>query len=198
MSTIVIDQSVLRCVGVVLAGGQATRMQGKNKALQQYKGQPLYRYVFDAMQEVGLSLKMNVNSDQERFMEKGVDVFPDDKRFNSCGPLSGVATGLSLYKEKYTHVVFSPCDTPLVPSSVFALLVEKSKSRPQSAFYIETSSGAQPLHAVLPIAVLDQLITFLNGKQYRVMAFYKAIGAESIYWNDETLFKNINYLKELV
>ncbi len=36
--------------GVVLAGGKATRMGGVDKGLQLLKGQPLWRYVTDALQ----------------------------------------------------------------------------------------------------------------------------------------------------
>ncbi len=182
---------------VILAGGQAIRMEGKNKALQQYKGKPLYYYVYEAIKGMQLPVKINVNKDHDMFESNQMDTFSDHLCFTDCGPLSGIATGLSMHQEECSHILFSPCDTPLVSSAVFEQLLKASKKEPLTTFYIETSSGVQPLHVIMPVAVLGCLMNFLKNKQYKVMRFYKEIAAKSILWEDETLFKNINYLDEL-
>ncbi|WP_191600295.1 molybdenum cofactor guanylyltransferase [Marinomonas algicola] len=190
-------KDVFNCVGVILAGGRAVRMQGKNKALQSYKGNFLFRYAYEAMAVNVNTVYVNVNLNQEVFLDENIRIFEDSSFFSNCGPLSGLATALSSFSDEYSHVLFSPCDTPLVPGEIFQQLIHRAQTQPTKAFYIETSRGAQPLHVVMPVAFLRCLLDFLEREQYKVMAFYKEIDAESIYWGSEDSFMNINYLEQL-
>ncbi|MCZ2723413.1 molybdenum cofactor guanylyltransferase [Marinomonas sp. 15G1-11] len=197
MSSPKIEQTEFQCVGVVLAGGQALRMEGKNKALQEYKGRHLYAYVLDAMSAVLGSISINVNNNQAEFLENDLCIFSDAPSYLKCGPLSGIMTALNKYQATHSHILFSPCDTPLVPSDVFGVLVERARQNPESVFFMKTESGVQPLHAIIPVTLVNHLSDFLQQRQYKVMAFYRMIAAEEIHWDDESVFKNINYLEEL-
>jgi molybdenum cofactor guanylyltransferase len=193
-----VKKSAFNCIGIILAGGQATRMQGKNKALQKYNGKFLFQHAYDAMSANIDTVLVNVNLHQSVFLEENIGVFKDEAHFSNCGPLSGLATALSLFSEDYSHVLFSPCDTPLVPDDVFGQLVRHAHAHPSKAFYIETGAGAQPLHVIMPVVFLKNLLVCLEREQYRVMAFYREINAEPVFWSAEDSFININYLDQLL
>lgn len=192
-----VKKCAFNCIGVILAGGQATRMQGKNKALQKYNGKFLFQHAYDAMSANVDTVCLNVNFNQDVFLEENIDVFNDMTHYSGCGPLSGLVTALSLFDKRCSHVLFSPCDTPLVPSDVFAKLIDNVLTQETKAFYIETSEGAQPLHAIIPVAFLQKLLARLEREQYKVMDFYREINAEPIFWGSEKNFININYLDQL-
>ena len=194
-SKCVMDVSVL---GVVLAGGQASRMNYVAKGLTQYQAKALIEYPLKALASVSASIMINANYDVGAYQAWGFDVFSDNSHCLEKGPLSGVYAAL-LHAEQLgmTHLIISPCDTPLVSSQVFEMLKQKAEKEPDTLFYIESDSGIQPLHAILPVqGVADKLQHYLE-EQARVMLFYRQMNAKSVYWKEEKDFLNINYLDQL-
>lgn len=186
-------------LGVVLAGGQASRMNYVAKGLTQYQGHALVSYPLKAMDGVCQTLMINANYDQAAYQAWGLSVFNDGPDCLDKGPLSGIYAALFQAQQLgLSHLMVSPCDTPLVNHSVFELLKGKAQAEPDRIFYIESDSGIQPLHAILPVASMaEKLKLYLDG-QARVMLFYRQQGAQSVYWENESAFLNINYLDQLV
>ena len=79
-------------LGVILAGGLATRMGGGDKALLSLGGRTLLSRVFDRLQpQVGASA-LNANGDAARFAGYGLPVIADSIS-GYAGPLAGVLAG---------------------------------------------------------------------------------------------------------
>ena len=188
------DISIL---GVVVAGGQASRMNYIAKGLTQYQGKALIEYPLAALDAVSTHVMVNAN-DLEAYQNLGVPVFADDSACHEKGPLSGIYAALLKAQELgVTHLLISPCDTPCVSHHVFELLKQSAQAESDTLYYIESDSGIQPLHAIMPVAGLaEKLEQFLAG-QARVMLFYRNMGAKAVYWQEEGDFLNINYLAQL-
>ena len=84
--------------GFILAGGQSTRM-GRDKALLDWHGIPLLNHMVNLLQQA---------TDAVRVV--GRDRFPD--RLPSRGPLSGIATALTISSTEINLIV--AVDLPLL------------------------------------------------------------------------------------
>ena len=80
-------------LGVILAGGQATRMGGGDKGLLALGGTPLLSHVIARLEPQVAGLALNANGDAARFEAFGLPVLPDTIA-GFAGPLAGVLAGL--------------------------------------------------------------------------------------------------------
>lgn len=185
-------------LGVVLAGGQASRMNYVAKGLTHYKGRALIEYSLASLANVASYTLINANQDISAYQKFGAQVFTDEADYLDKGPLSGVfAALLQAQALGVSHLLLSPCDTPLVTKAIFERLTLAAEQEPECIYYIESDSGIQPLHAILPVAgTVDKLKHYLKSEA-RVMLFYRQLDAKSVYWKDEHAFLNINYIEQL-
>ncbi|VDR30694.1 molybdopterin-guanine dinucleotide biosynthesis protein MobA [Raoultella terrigena] len=113
--------------GVVLAGGKATRMGGVDKGLQPLNGQPLWRYVTDALQPQVTNLAISANRNLQSWQATGYPIYTDSLS-NFPGPLAGM---LSVMQQiECPWFVFCPCDTPFIPSFLVERLMQQKQASP--------------------------------------------------------------------
>lgn len=108
--------------GIVLAGGRSSRM-GQDKALLDFKGQPLIRHMRGLLQDLGL---------KDVFMSGHCEDYPcieDTAPF--AGPVQGIKSVLS-QKPGYAGYLFVPVDMPLLSGKVLRLLL----AREQGGYFI--------------------------------------------------------------
>lgn len=104
---------------IVLAGGQGTRMGGKNKGLVIYDGKPLVRHVLDIIAPQVAQVVISANRDLERYEQFGYPVITD-QHDDSRGPLAGIAAALDAVTTDYVLIV--PCDMPHLPRDLVSQL----------------------------------------------------------------------------
>lgn len=189
----------LSILGVMLAGGKARRMGGRAKGLVPYNQRPLCEPALIALSEVCDQVMINTNDAFSGYESLGYSIFIDKEDHIYSGPLSGVYSALVIAEEQNkSHLLISPCDTPNVPNAVFKSLKEKATKNPEKLFYMETESGTQPLHAIIPVAgTLSVLNKFLQQQNNKVLDFYSLCNATALMWESEEDFANINYLEQI-
>lgn len=96
--------------GVVLAGGKATRMGGKDKGLQLLNGKPLWQCVADALKGQVTTMVISANRHIETYQRSGY-VYQDNQE-KLPRPLLKCFRLCSSRPERSD----GPCDTPLIPS----------------------------------------------------------------------------------
>jgi molybdopterin-guanine dinucleotide biosynthesis protein A len=102
--------------GIVLAGGQSTRM-GTDKGLLKINDKTFFERVADAMKPlVNDIMIVGNNSDYDQFGYKRVE----DELINS-GPLAGLYSGLKHSKTEYNLVL--SCDVPMITTAVLEKLI---------------------------------------------------------------------------
>jgi molybdopterin-guanine dinucleotide biosynthesis protein A len=110
--------------GLILAGGRATRMGGRNKAEIELGGQTLLaRTVARARPQVG-RLLLNANRDPSLFAHYGLPVLPDTIG-DHWGPLAGILAGLDHLRETWPQIGWLasfPTDSPFFPENLVARL----------------------------------------------------------------------------
>lgn len=162
----------VKIFGVILAGGEGTRMGGVDKALLPLAGQPLLAHVSARFMPQVADLALSANGDATRFAGFGLPVLPDDR---AQGPLSGVlaalewaaATGADAVATVAVDTPFFPCD--LVPRLWLA---------GDGGAAIASSGGRlHPTFALWPIGARHDLRAWLAAGEARLMGFARAQNA---------------------
>lgn len=146
----------MQCAGLILAGGQATRFGGVDKAFVQLAGRPFIEHVLARLSGQVARLAISANGDPTRFAAYGLPVLADNKLFHDCGPLAGVAAGLRwAHAQGAAFLLTSPVDTPFLPLDLRAQL------EPGPAFAVH-KGFSQPLCALWPVPFITGLEAFLR------------------------------------
>lgn len=165
-------------VGVILAGGQATRMGGGNKGLRPFRGATLLDAVIARLSPQLAGLAINAGGDAARFAHFGLPVI-NDSVTGQPGPLAGVlaamdwAAGLGA-----DAVITSPCDTPFIPGDLVPRLLLAGNG---GLAFAESGGRFHPLTALWPTGLRDDLHATLVRGDLKVRAFtdshYAAVAA---------------------
>lgn len=111
-------------LGVILAGGRATRMGGGDKGLRALGSSRILDHVIARLAPQCAGLALNANGDPGRFAEFGLPVLPDSLE-GHLGPLAGVLAGLD-WAAQYgaDNIVTVAADTPLFPKDLSMCLAQ--------------------------------------------------------------------------
>ncbi|CAH7218970.1 molybdenum cofactor guanylyltransferase [Vibrio chagasii] len=178
---------------VILAGGQASRMGGKDKGLVELNGSPLIQYVIDKLsqQDVSITINANRNLDSyQAFAPVVSDSFPDYP-----GPLGGIHAGL---KNATTDWVgFVPCDCPQISDDLVERFCAAVKED-SDILVAHDGEFKQPVFTLFHKRVLPKLEAFLERGDRKIILLYKECVTEYVDFSDSpNCFVNLNTPEEL-
>ncbi|WP_146449854.1 molybdenum cofactor guanylyltransferase MobA [Vibrio kanaloae] len=178
---------------VILAGGQASRMGGKDKGLVELNGSPLIQYVIDKLsqQDVSITINANRNLDSyQAFAPVVSDSFPDYP-----GPLGGIHAGL---KNAATDWVgFVPCDSPQISGDLVERFCAAVKED-SDILVAHDGEYKQPVFTLFHKRVLPKLEAFLERGDRKIILLYKECVTEYVDFSDApNCFVNLNTPEEL-
>lgn len=131
----------------ILAGGNNTRFDGKNKALICFDGQPVFERIFSAAKsEQNIIISNHPNAEKLYSSSKFSPTIYNDIHKNK-GPLAGIHA--ALHYAEYDPVLIMPCDLPLMNTKTVELLFK----------YFQPS--------------FDAIIPCINGHTHPVSALYR-------------------------
>ena len=117
-------------IGVILAGGRATRMGGADKAHLTLGGETLLERALErAAPQVG-ELLINANGDPSRYAGFGCEIVPD-RIGGFLGPLAGILAGLEWMRANRTDarwLASFACDCPFFPRDMVERLIAKAET----------------------------------------------------------------------
>ena len=182
--------------GVILAGGQATRMGGGDKGLRMVGGQTLLAHVLDRLRPQVDAIVLNANGDPARFSEWGLPVVADSLP-DWPGPLAGVLAGMDWAASIGAEAVVSvAADTPFFPRDLVAQL--QTSAGPSGLALAATREGGklyrQPTFGLWPVALRDDLRAALLGGLRKVVLWTDSHGAGTAEFGTDPFdpFFNIN------
>ncbi|OEE86628.1 molybdenum cofactor guanylyltransferase MobA [Vibrio crassostreae] len=178
---------------VILAGGQASRMGGKDKGLVELNGSPLIQYVINKLsqQDVSITINANRNLDSyQAFAPVVSDSFPDYP-----GPLGGIHAGL---KNATTDWVgFVPCDSPQISDDLVERFCAAVKED-SDILVAHDGEFKQPVFTLFHKRVLPKLEAFLERGDRKIILLYKECVTEYVDFSDApNCFVNLNTPEEL-
>jgi len=191
-------QSMTAPMGVILAGGLATRMGGGDKALLPLGGRPMLALVIERLSPQVAGIVLNANGDPARFSGFGLPVIADSVP-EFPGPLAGVLAGLEwAAKLGAERIVTAAADTPFLPRDLVARL-DAAAGADGAIALAATASGLHPTFGLWPTSLRDVLARDLAGGARRVGAWAESMGARRVMFEDTPRdpFFNINTPDEL-
>ncbi len=182
-------------LGVILAGGQATRMGGGDKSLLALGGTPILQRVIDRLGPQTDGLILNANGNATRFADYNLQVVPDSIP-DFAGPLSGVLAGLDHAAENgHSHIVSAAADTPFFPCDLVPYLLQAAET---SGLALAASpSGRQPTFGLWPVALRDDLRAALETGLRKVVMWTQKHNAGTAEFPDDAAFFNVNTPQDL-
>jgi len=109
---------------VILAGGRAKRMGGKDKALIELQNRTLLSHVLEKISGYASPISLNINKNQEKYFKYNYPILKD-RIEGFLGPLSGIFTAISWAKEiNEDWVLTLPCDTPHLPNDLIPRFIK--------------------------------------------------------------------------
>lgn len=174
-------------LGVILAGGQATRMGGGDKGLLPLGSGTLLSHVIDRLEPQVAGLALNANGDPTRFDKIGLPVLKDSIE-GYAGPLAGVLAGLDWAAEQGAEtIVTAAADTPFFPADLVPQLLLRAEGMANPLVLAATPDEKRgqvrhPTFGLWPVALRDDLRVALEGGLRKVVIWTEQhAGREAVF-----------------
>lgn len=174
--------------GLILAGGQGRRMEGRDKGLVEFRGRPLIDHVIESLAPQVEELLISANRNLGDYAQRGYPVIVDSMS-DFQGPLAGVLTGLQ--RAGHEWVLTAPCDMPHLPAGLAARLWASTEDHS-----IVVASDGERIHPALMLihkSLAEKLVDYLNSGRRSVHGFQESVGFVSARF-DAAEMQNINTL----
>jgi molybdopterin-guanine dinucleotide biosynthesis protein A len=179
-------------LGVILAGGQATRMGGGDKGLLPLGDSTILAHVVARLEPQVASLALNANGDPARFQHLGLPVIADSIA-GYAGPLSGVLAGLDWAAEQgASHIVTAAADTPFFPCDLVPQLMLAAENANSDIALARTPDGRHPTFGLWPTALRDDLRGALENGLRKVVLWTDKHGGATAHFAHDAAFFNVN------
>ena len=182
--------------GVILAGGRAERMGGRDKGLLPLAGEPLIAHGVRRLRPQVAELLISANRNHDVYRTHGCRVIGDDPSLRFRGPLAGVLAALRVAETPY--VLTAPCDSPWLPAD-YAQRMLAALEREQTTISVAYGEGCwQPVFALLPVTLRDDLAAWLAVGEGGVGRWLRQHRPARVEFADRPmLFRNVNTPEEL-
>ena len=178
---------------VILAGGQARRMGGKDKGFVLFQDKPLIEHALDTLTPQTDQIAINANRSTEEYSRYAV-TFPD--QFSEYpGPLAGMHSGLINMNSDW--VGFIPCDSPNLPSNLVSLLCDAVKEN-TDIVVAHDGEYMQPVVTLMHKRIIPKIDAFLARGDRKIILLYKECNTVFADFSDyPNAFINLNSPQEL-
>lgn len=181
------------CSAIILAGGRASRMAGRDKALLSLAGQPLLAHVLARLRPQVDDIVISYNRDPADLA--GFDcAIVQDATQDHAGPLAGIATALPRCRDELVCVV--PCDAPFLPEDLVAHLAAALQTG-KSLAVAHDGQRLQPLFLLMQRRLLGSLQAALARGEHQVRAWCLNEDAAQVEFADAFAFSNVNTPEDL-
>ncbi|UAW97314.1 molybdenum cofactor guanylyltransferase MobA [Halopseudomonas nanhaiensis] len=132
---------------VLLAGGQGSRLGGRDKGLMDWHGQPVAQRLAARLRSVAAPIMISCNRNQEQYRQWADALVTDDVP-DFPGPLAGILGAIRLCRT--SHLLVIPCDLPQLPPELLEDLASHARQEPECVWLVRTGEHWQPLVSIIP------------------------------------------------
>ncbi len=180
---------------LILAGGRARRLGGRDKGLEKLVGKPLVIHVIERLRPQVAHLLISANRNRERYAALGFPVLAD-QRTDYAGPLAGMASAAGHIPTP--RLLSVPCDAPLLHPQLAARLNQALDDSGKPLAVAHDGQRLQPLFMLCEKTLLDDLQTSLAQGHRKVREWVGAHDPIVVDFSDcPQCFLNVNDEKDL-
>ncbi len=180
--------------GIILAGGQGSRMGGQDKGWVVYQQQPLVQQIIKRLTPQVSGLAINANRNLDDYSSLGFPVITDlEAGFQ--GPLMGMLSGLKASPQEWT--LFVPCDGPFLPKDLAQNLYQAAIEQSCDIAVASDGDNLQPVVVLLRTSLHQQLQKAIAAGERKPRRWYMEIGYCKVVFPSQSL-KNFNRLDEII
>ncbi|ANG62025.1 hypothetical protein A8C75_05660 [Marinobacterium aestuarii] len=179
---------------LILAGGEGRRMGGSDKGLLSLAGRPMIDHLGTRLRDCTEHVWISCREDQAADYTAVADGLLLDEG-DSLGPLSGISRALQ--ELSCSHLLITPCDTPLVSLASFRQMIAHSQAAPDQIVVVHDGDYLQTLHLIVPVAKAASLNLFRTTGRRAVRGWLEQEGYVECRCDDPVEFMNINTLDAL-
>jgi molybdopterin-guanine dinucleotide biosynthesis protein A len=143
----------------ILAGGQATRMQGEDKGMLTLNGKPLLEHVLERLRSQVDTIYISVNRQPQHYQTYGWPVI-SDKLEGFLGPLAGIHAAMLVCQCEWLLTV--PVDSPFIPKDLLQRLSQAVISNNRPLAVVHDGKGLQPTFCLLHQSLAENLQHYLQ------------------------------------
>jgi molybdenum cofactor guanylyltransferase/molybdopterin-guanine dinucleotide biosynthesis protein MobB len=181
--------------GVILSGGKARRMGGKDKGLIAFENKPLIRHVIDVLMPQIDYLIINANRNIELYQEFGHPVVSDSLE-DFCGPLAGMLSAMQTIDSDY--ILTAPCDAPMISSSYRQRMMETLLNEQADIAVACDGDRLQPVFSLIPTRLQHDLAQYLAQGDRKIDLWFEQYKLALVDFSDQPeCFANLNYPDDL-
>ena len=173
--------------GLILAGGQGSRLGGADKGLHPFRGRPLVAHTIERLAPQVSTLLISANRNQDTYAAFGHPVLTD-RLPGHAGPLAGLDAGLAACTTPL--LLTAPCDSPFLPADLSARLLAGLGAHP--AAYACIGDDEHPVFALLRREVHANLSAYLAGGGRKMREWMRRVDAVAVDFPDPEAFRNFN------
>ncbi|MHA3892128.1 molybdenum cofactor guanylyltransferase [Acinetobacter sp. GXMZU3951] len=183
---------------VILAGGQARRMNGMNKLLQTFDDQMQLLKIQQTLKNQVNTVWVNSHRDYSLYRKLVPSIhYYQDEQAGFLGPLMGMKSAWAHVQADY--VLFVPCDVTYIPKRVIDKLhAALAKNIHAEVAYVAINGRALYPFCLLKRSALTQLNHHIELKQFSLRQCFAELHPQVAHFNNKNLFfHSINSLDEL-
>lgn len=183
-----------KVTGVVLAGGQARRMNFQDKGLQVFCGKPLISYSLNALRPLVDEIVINANRNQAIYENFGFRVI-SDLTPDFAGALAGILAVMTKTTANLLLVV--PCDAPFISTLQLQRLLNEHQKSGAKITAACTGEQVQGVFLVINTDLKTNLASYLAAGNHKMRLWFDAHQTHFVDFGVEHGFENLNSLEEL-
>lgn len=155
--------------GLILAGGQGSRLQGSDKGFVEIGGRTLISLVVERFAPQVGAVLISANRNLDRYARLGYPIL-SDATGDYPGPLAGIAQGLSRADTPYLAV--APCDSPFLPLDLVARLSAALAAAGAGIAVVRADGRLQPVFALIATVLSGSLQRYLDAGERKIDLWY--------------------------
>ena len=180
---------------VVLAGGRATRMGGKDKGLLVFRGKPLAAQICAALAPQVTELMINANRNFASYKKLNYKVIRDQLA-DYQGPLAGMHAALC--QATHPWLLTIPCDGPFVCADYASRMLAAADEKKAPLAVAHDGERMQPVYSLIHRDLADSLERFLQSDERKIDRWHAQHTFATVDFSDyRSMFVNVNTPQQL-
>jgi molybdenum cofactor guanylyltransferase/molybdopterin-guanine dinucleotide biosynthesis protein MobB len=176
--------------GVILAGGQARRMNGQDKGLLTFNGQPLIKHTIACLLDQVDHLLINANRNITNYQAFGFSVI-EDELSDFQGPLAGMLS--AMHSATTDYILTVPCDCPSISVQLRQRMMETLLINNADIAVGYDGERIHPVFSLIPVRLKNDLENYLKNGDRKIDLWFEQHNLVLVDFSDQPdTFVNFN------